>query len=60
LLSIGFVLLVAGVALPFLMMIQIITPTFLLGFISYFCSMVGLIVGTIGTVLYVREGRYDD
>jgi hypothetical protein len=58
--GLGFILLVTGVVLPFLMMIQVIEPTFFLGFLSYFSSMIGLILGTIGTALYVRRDRHEE
>lgn len=57
LILIGLALLLVGVILPFLMVIRILEPTFLLSFLSYAASVSGLIVGTIGTVLYARISR---
>ncbi len=54
---IGFGLLVLGFVLPFLMLLQVIPSTLLLNFISYGASLVGLIIGFLGTVLYVHEHR---
>lgn len=57
LIVVGFVLLLTGVVLPFLMVIRLIQPTFFLCFLSYTASTGGLIIGTIGAVLYSRTGR---
>lgn len=57
---IGFILLVVGFVVPFLMTILIIEPSFLLGFLSYFSSLIGLVIGTIGAALHVRESQYED
>ena len=54
---IGFVLVVLGAVLPFLMVMRLIEPTFLLSFFSYGASMVGLFLGFIGATMYVREHR---
>jgi len=51
---IGFALLVLGAVLPFLMVIHILKSTFFLNFFSYTASLVGLILGIIGSALYVK------
>jgi heme/copper-type cytochrome/quinol oxidase subunit 4 len=51
---IGFILMVLGVILPFLMVLHIIASTFFLNFFSYTASLVGLILGLIGSAYYVR------
>ncbi len=53
----GFFLSVTGVALPLLMVIQVIQSTFFLNFFSYIASSVGLSLGIIGAASYVREHR---
>jgi hypothetical protein len=53
----GFLLLVIGVALPMLMVMQILESTFFLNFFSYACSFVGLMFGLIGTAWYTRKHR---
>ena len=53
----GFVLLVTGVALPFLMVLELIRSTFLLNFIAYACSTTGLVLGFIGIAQHVRTRR---
>ena len=54
---IGFVLSVAGVALPFLMLIHVIQSTFFLNFFSFFASVTGLILGISGAASYVQRNR---
>jgi hypothetical protein len=54
LMILGFVLLVVGWTLPFLMVTQIIQSTFFLNFFSYAVSTAGLILGIIGAALFVR------
>jgi hypothetical protein len=55
LMLLGFIMLLAGFALPFLMMIQLLEPTFLLILLAYLSSVGGLVVGVIGSALYIRE-----
>ncbi len=55
LILIGFVLSVLGVALPFLMVVQIVPSTFFLNFFSFTSSLSGLILGITGAALYVRR-----
>lgn len=57
LILIGFVLVVIGFALPFLMVLGILPSGFLLSVISYFASMGGLILGVFGAASYMRERR---
>ncbi len=54
----GFALVLLGVILPFLMVMKVLQPSFLLAFISYAVSLGGLILGIIGAATYVRERRY--
>jgi len=55
LMVIGFILLMFGVSVPFLMIIQVLEPGFLLIFLSYLASVGGLILGVIASALYIRE-----
>ena len=48
LIVIGAVLLLIGWIVPLLIVLQMIAPTFLLGFMSYGASVVGLALGLIG------------
>lgn len=52
LILVGFVLVVVGFVLPFLMVMQVVESTFFLNFISYAASVVGMVLGMIGAVQY--------
>ncbi|GAB4152469.1 MAG: hypothetical protein Fur0021_17300 [Candidatus Promineifilaceae bacterium] len=54
---IGFLLVLLGAVLPFLMVIRIVEPSFLLSFISYGASVGGLFLGVIGAASYVGNVR---
>jgi len=53
----GFVLVVLGAVLPFLIVLQVLESTFLLNFLSFGMSVAGLFLGIIGASLYVREHK---
>ena len=57
LILVGFVCVLLGAILPFLMVMRILESTFFLNFFSYGASVVGLFLGFIGATLYVRERR---
>jgi len=57
LILIGFLLCLSGVIFPFLMVVKILESTFLLNFLSYTASVLGLFLGIIGAAYYVRENR---
>ena len=54
---IGFVLVLIGFVVPFLIVIRVIPSTFLLNFLSYTASILGLFLGMIGAALYLRIHR---
>jgi hypothetical protein len=54
---IGFVLVVLGAVLPFLMVMRILESTFFLNIFAYGASMGGLFLGFIGASMYVHERR---
>jgi hypothetical protein len=56
-LGIGFVLVVFGAVAPFLMVMKIIEPTFLLSFLAYAAQVSGVILGLIGGMSYIRRHR---
>jgi len=56
-LVIGFFMVLAGVILPFLMVLRILESTFFLNFFSYTISTLGVFLGIIGAAMYVRENR---
>ena len=60
LIGVGFVLVLIGAVLPFLMVLKVIQTGFILAFISFAASLAGLIMGTLGSFLYVREHRRRD
>jgi hypothetical protein len=57
LILIGFVLVLFGAVAPFLMVIKLIPSSFILNFLSYGASVLGLFLGLIGAALYVRTHR---
>lgn len=57
-LSLGVILLLLGVILPFLMVIQVLESTFFLNFFSWGASVMGLALGTIGFALYSKTRRH--
>jgi hypothetical protein len=54
LIAIGFVLVMLGFVVPFLMVLDIIVSTFVLNFLSYGASISGLLLGILGTAGYAR------
>jgi len=59
LILIGFVLLVIGFLLPFLMVLQLLESTLLSNFVAYLASLFGLIIGLVGIVLHGHPRRED-
>lgn len=57
LILLGFILLVIGFILPFLMVLQILESTLLLNFVAYLASLFGLIIGVIGIVTYTQAQK---
>jgi hypothetical protein len=55
LLSLGVILMLLGIILPFLMAIKLLESTFLLNFFSWGASVAGLCLGTIGFALWSRR-----
>jgi hypothetical protein len=54
---IGFVLVLLGAVLPFLMVLQVLKSTFFLNFLSYGATVSGIFLGVIASTQYVREHR---
>jgi len=54
LLSLGLILMLLGIILPFLMVIRVLESTFFLNFFSWGASVAGLSFGTIGFALWSR------
>lgn len=57
LLSLGVILMILGIVLPFLMVIRVLESTFFLNFFSWGASVAGLSFGTIGFALSNRIKR---
>ena len=57
LLGLGVILMLLGIALPFLMVIQMLKSTFFLNFFSWGASVAGLALGTIGFALWSKDRR---
>jgi hypothetical protein len=52
---IAFGMLLLGVALPLLMVMQVIPSTFFLNLVAYLCSFFGIILGFIGAVWMSKQ-----
>ena len=57
LIIVGFVLLLVGVVLPFLMVLRLVESTFLLNFLAYSSSTAGLVLGFVCIAQYVRPRK---
>ena len=57
LILVGFLLVLAGWVLPFLMVMHIIPSTFFLNFFAYAAGLAGLLMGMIGSAMYFRGRR---
>ena len=57
LLSLGLILMLLGVLLPFLMVIHALESSFFLNFFSWGASVAGLAFGTIGFAMLSRSGK---
>jgi hypothetical protein len=57
LLLVGFVLLLAGAVLPFLMVVRALEPSLFLSFASYASTVAGLILGLYGAAMIEYERR---
>ncbi len=56
-LALGFILVLLGAVLPWLMVLQTIRSTWALNFLSFASSLAGLILGVIGAAYYARLYR---
>ena len=54
---VGFVLVVLGLVFPLLMVMRLIKSTFIVNFLSYGASIVGLFLGFMGAALYIKGNR---
>jgi hypothetical protein len=59
LVTIGFMLVLAGFLVPFLMVLGVLEPGFVLSFSAYFSSLVGLLLTLYGISHHVSWRRRD-
>lgn len=57
LIAIGFVMVLFGATVPFLMVMGILQSSFWLGFVSYGASITGVVLGLIGLAWNTRIDR---
>ncbi len=57
LILIGFLLVLSGAMLPWLIVLRVLESTLFLNFFSFTASVAGLFLGMIGSATYVREYR---
>ncbi len=57
LLLIGFVMLLLGFFIPFLILLHLIPSTFAVNFLAFGFSIVGLLLGFIGIAFYIERHR---
>ncbi len=57
LIVVGFILVLAGAVLPFLIVMRILPSTFLLNLLAYGASTIGIFLGIIGVAMHVGESR---
>ncbi len=50
--AIGLVLMIVGIALPFLMVLSVLESSFFLNFFSYIISLVGMLVASVGAIMW--------
>jgi hypothetical protein len=60
LIIVGFLFVLTGAVLPFLIVIGIVESTFLLNFIAFATSTIGIFLGVLGTATYVGQQRRRD
>ena len=57
LLLLGFILVLLGAVIPWLIVLQIIPSTFFLNFFAYGASVAGLVLGVVGLAYYAHEHK---
>ena len=54
---IGFFLVFIGAVLPFAIVMGFVESTFLLNFLAFAASIIGIFLGVIGTAMHIGESR---
>jgi hypothetical protein len=57
LIGIGFILVLFGCTVPFLMVLHVLDTSFLLSFLSYAASVAGLLLGVVGASTFIRRDQ---
>lgn len=57
LVGLGLILMLLGIALPFLILVKVLESTFFLNFFAYGASVSGLFLGVIGVATWVRTKK---
>ena len=57
LVGLGLILMLLGIALPFLILVKVLESTFFLNFFAYGASVSGLFLGVIGGATWVRTKK---
>ena len=57
---IGFLMVVIGAVLPFLMVMRFVQSTFLINFVAYAASTIGIFLCVISVAMYVGNTRRKD
>lgn len=57
LIALGFVMVLTGAVMPFLIVMRVLPSTFLLNFFAYGISTVGIFLGVIGVAIHVGKER---
>ncbi|WP_420627748.1 hypothetical protein [Candidatus Leptofilum sp.] len=55
--GVGFVLVLIGAIVPFVIVIRLVESTFFLNFIAFAASVIGIFLGVIGTAMHVGDSR---
>ena len=53
----GFLMVLAGAVLPFLIVIKVLESTFFLNFFSFAVSVIGLFIGQLGIVAEIKARK---
>ncbi|WP_420643186.1 hypothetical protein [Candidatus Leptofilum sp.] len=57
LIGVGFILVLIGAVVPFVIVIQLVESTFFLNFVAFAASVIGIFLGVIGTAMHVGDSR---
>lgn len=58
LIAVGLILVIIGAVLPFLIVMRAVPSTFLLNFLAFTASILGIFLGVLGVATHVGERRH--